>query len=405
MRPLDGVFVLDLSRVLSGPHCGRMLADLGAEVVKVEPPEGDLTRFSWPRLHSMATYYAQQNIGKRNISLDLKHPAGVALVRALAVKADVVLENFRPGVMDRMGLGYREIAGANPRVVYCSISGYGQTGPWVRRRAYAPVVQAETGITHGQGTARGGVFANDRYSHADVYTSLEAASAILAALYQRERTGAGQHIDVSMAETMLYVNEHLHYDLSGLEDPGEELPSFAPGDYPVLATGEGHAIVISGHPAAKGNFERFVRVLGKPELLDDPRFATVALRRRHYDELLDELRVWALGFDDLEAIEEALAAEGFAMGVLRTAAELAATEWAAARRAVVEVSDRGGGVIRIPNAPWHFSGAEVGIAEGAVPAYRGEHNRAVLAEHLGLSDAELDRLEAEGVLSARVPRR
>ena len=133
-----------------------MLADLGADVVKIEPPEGDMTRFSYPRRHSIATYFTQQNVGKRNLSLDLKKPAAVDLLHRLAARADVVLENFRPGVMARLGLGYEALAIHNPRLVYASISGYGHTGPWVERRAYAPVVNAESGTTWLQGEARGG---------------------------------------------------------------------------------------------------------------------------------------------------------------------------------------------------------------------------------------------------------
>jgi crotonobetainyl-CoA:carnitine CoA-transferase CaiB-like acyl-CoA transferase len=219
-RPLDGVRVLDLTRVLSGPHCTRMLRDLGADVIKVEPPAGDLTRFATPRRNGLSGYFVQQNVGKRNLSIDLSTTDGVAIVLALIECVDVLVENYRPGVMDRLGLG-NEIAHArNPRLVYASISGYGQTGPWVDRRAYAPVVEAETGIIASQGRAREGPLTKDPHSHADAYTSLETASAILAALYQRERTGRGQWLDVSMAETMMYANEHLHDALwEGDDDP------------------------------------------------------------------------------------------------------------------------------------------------------------------------------------------
>ncbi len=143
--------MLDFSRVLAGPHAGRMLADLGADVVKIEPPEGDMTRFAYPRRASIATYFTQQNCGKRNLSLDLKKPEALALLHGLVDKADVVLENFRPGVMDRLGLGPDALLARNPRLVYCSITGYGHTGPWTGRRAYAPVVGAEAGVTWLQG--------------------------------------------------------------------------------------------------------------------------------------------------------------------------------------------------------------------------------------------------------------
>ncbi|NBO84749.1 MAG: hypothetical protein EBV14_05315 [Actinobacteria bacterium] len=215
-RPLDGVRVLDFTRVLAGPHATRMLCDLGAEVIKVEPPVGDLTRFGQPRLNSLATYFIQQNVGKLNVSLNLDDERGVDIARRLAAISDVVIENFRPGVMARLGLGYEQLAASNPRLVYASISGYGATGPWVDRRAYAPVVNAEAGITKHQGDVRGGAYANDPFSHGDVYTGMETAAAILAALLQRERTGRGQFVDVSMAETLLYVNEKMRSISSAL---------------------------------------------------------------------------------------------------------------------------------------------------------------------------------------------
>jgi len=212
-RPLDGVRVLDFTRVLSGPHCGRMLSDLGAEVIKIEPPEGDLTRFAFPRVGSMSTYFAQQNIGKLNMSMNLKKPEAVELVKQLVAQSDVLIENYRGGVMDSLGLGYEILSEINPRLIYASITGYGTTGPWAHRRAYATVINAETGLTGIQADARNGELSNDPHSHADVYTGMEAAAGILAALFQREHSGVGQHVDVSMAQTMLYVNEHTQNEL------------------------------------------------------------------------------------------------------------------------------------------------------------------------------------------------
>jgi CoA:oxalate CoA-transferase len=399
--PLHGIEVLDLSRVLSGPHCTRMLCDLGADVIKVEPPDGDMTRFGFPRINSISSYFTQQNCGKRNVSLDLKRPEAVELVARLAERVDVVVENFRPGVMDRMGLGYDALHARNPRLVYASITGYGHDGPWTQRRAYAPVIGAESGITWIQGQARGGQYANDVLSHGDVYTALECLAGVLAALFQRERTGRGQRVEVSMAETMLSVNEHVHWELQDTADDGDEIPSFLPGDYPVLALADGTMVVVAGHPAAKSVFEQYVRVVERPELLDDPRFVTVGERRRHFDELVGALQDWAGKHNDPEVVEAAFAREGLAMGVLRTVREIGDSDWAAARGAVVAVPDRRGGTVRIPNSPWHFSQADSGVR--GQPAYRGEHNREVFGSLLGLGDDELDRLEAAGILSSRVP--
>ncbi|MEO8266498.1 MAG: CaiB/BaiF CoA-transferase family protein [Ilumatobacteraceae bacterium] len=402
-RPLDGVRVLDFTRVLSGPHATRMLCDLGADVIKVEPPEGDITRTVNPRVNGLATYFVQQNAGKRNISLDTRKPESVELLLRLAAFCDVVIENFRPGVLDRMGLGYEALSALNPGIVYASISGYGSTGPWAGRRAYAPVVGAETGITKEQGDVRGGHYANDPFSHADVYTALEAASAILAALFNRERTGRGDRIEVSMAETMLYVNEHAHDQLWDGDVPPEWIRSFGPGAYPVLTAANGESLVISGHPAERGTFERYMTAIERPELIDDPRFADVPSRLAQYTDLLDVLGAWASTMATPQVIESVMGEFGLATGTLRSLREVCETEWATERGAVVEVSDRGGGTLRLPNTPWRFASGDVGLR--GEPRYRGEDNRTVLAELLELDDAELDRLEADGVLSSRLPRR
>jgi crotonobetainyl-CoA:carnitine CoA-transferase CaiB-like acyl-CoA transferase len=381
-----------------------MLADLGADVIKVEPPEGDLTRFSAPRINGLASYFVQQNVGKRNISIDLTKPGATDIVLDIAEHCDVLIENFRPGVMARNGLDYDVVAARNPRIVYASITGYGTTGPWVDRRAYAPVVGAESGMTKSQGDARGGSYANDPHSHADVYTSLEACTAILAALVQRQRSGRGQRIDVSMAQTMLYVDEHAHDEL--WDGPVDEnaVRSFRPGDYIVATVASGETVVVSGHPAERGTFELFANALDRTDLLDDTRFADVRDRLANFDQLRDEITSTAATIADAAELERRFAEHRLAVGVLRSVRELCDTQWARERGAVVEVSDRGGGTIRVPNAPWRFSDAP-GVALRGEPRYRGEDNRAVLAELLGLDDASLDRLESTGVLSSRLPKR
>ncbi|MEL6889975.1 MAG: CoA transferase [Actinomycetota bacterium] len=399
--PLHGITVLDLTRVLSGPHCGRMLCDLGADVIKIEPPAGDLTRFSAPRRRGMATYFVQQNVGKRNVSLDLGTPDGVAVFLDLVAAADVVLENYRPGVMERLGCGPATMLERNPRIVIASISGYGQTGPWVGRRAYAPVVEAEAGLIAMQ--ARNGRDpTKDPSSHADVYAGMEACTGILAALLQRERTGRGQHVDISMAETMLYVNEHLHDLLWDGEADPNWIRSFRPDDYPVLTVANGERVLVSGHPAERGTFDLFVAAMGQPELLDDPRFVDVESRLAHLDDLVELLHSWAATMPDPDAMETRLAEHRLAMGRVRDPGELADTDWAVDRAAVVRVPDRSGGTVRVPNAPWTFSDAPDAGTDGE-PRYRGEDNRAVLAELAGYDDVRLDALEGAGVLSSRVP--
>ena len=401
-RPLEGIRVLDFTRVLSGPHSTRMLSDLGAQVIKVEPPEGDLTRFAYPRVGSMSTYFAQQNIGKLNISLDLKKPEAVDIIKELVTHCDVLVENYRGGVMDKLGLGYDVLSAINPQLIYASISGYGNSGPWSHRRAYATVVNAETGLTGLQARARGGDAANDPHSHADVYTGMEAAAAVLAALFQRTSTNVGQYIDVSMAQTMLYVNEHVQNELfEGVVPPGQ-IRSFQPGDYPILQTADGQHIVVSGHPAERGTFELFVSAMQKPELLQDPRFTDVESRLKNFDALRDIIRAWAHTMPHPQALEDVMAANGLAMGVMRTMDELTRTDWARERNVIINADDRSGSTFRVPNSPWVFSGSDTGTR--GQPKFRGEDNEAVLHELLGISPQRVAELTTQGVLSIRLPK-
>ena len=208
--PLDGLRVIDFTRVLAGPHCTKALRDLGAQVTKIEPPSGDLARVSLPHVGDMGLYYVQQNAGKRNLSIDLNWSDAREIVVDLCRNADVIVENFRPGTLKRFGLAYEDVRKFNPGVGYASLSGYGQATSWRNRPAFAPTVQAETGLTSIVEEHFGDALSEpkgDACSHADVYTGLQGVIAILAALNHRNRTGEGQNIDVSMAATMLSVNE------------------------------------------------------------------------------------------------------------------------------------------------------------------------------------------------------
>src|ERR1044071_143041 len=206
-RPLTGVRVLDFSTTIAGPHCGRLLADMGADVIKVESPEGDLMRSRPVQRQGQGTMFGQLNAGKRSIVLDLKKPAAIAAVKKLVAKVDIVLENYRPGVMKRLGLDYPELAKINPRLVYGAISGYGQTGPAAGRPAYAPVIHASTGydmahLFYQQGRQRPdncGIFV------ADYASGAYALGGILAALHQRHVTGKGQMVDVSLFEGLVRI--------------------------------------------------------------------------------------------------------------------------------------------------------------------------------------------------------
>ena len=215
--PLAGLKVLDFSRVLAGPFAGRMLSDLGADVVKVEPPDGDVTR-QWGRVVAgLPGYYFQQNAGKRNISIDLRAPGARELVLALARHADVLIENYRPDVMPRLGLGWDDLHAANPRLIMLSISGFGQGGPESHRAAYAPIVHAETGLMERAQRRSGGLPRRDLpLSVADTNAALHGLVGLLSAVIMRGRTGIGQHVDIAMVDATIATDDQLQYDLDGI---------------------------------------------------------------------------------------------------------------------------------------------------------------------------------------------
>jgi CoA:oxalate CoA-transferase len=403
--PLDGVRVLDFTRVLAGPHCTRMLVDLGAHVIKVEPPEGDTTRWTFPKVASIATYFSQQNCGKQNISLDLRQPESISLLLQLIDQIDVVVENYRPDVMDRLGLGWDVLHAKNPRLIYAAISGYGSTGMWANRRAYAPAIAAEMGTLALASDAHHGRVSSDPISHPDLFAGLECFAGILAALYARERTGKGQRVDVSMAETMLSINEHVHWilqrDIDGVSE-ADTVPSFRTEDYPVVTAATGERVLIAGHPAVEGTFQEYCRLIDRADLINDPRFATVELRKAKLSVLIDMISIWA-ATHDVDTLVSIVDANGFTVGVVRSVTEAATSAWAVERGAIVEIDNRAGGTVRIPNSPIRFSDSDAGV-RGQV-RYRGEDNRTVLHDLLGLADATLDDLEARGVISSRLPKR
>ena len=394
-RPLDGVSVLDLSRVLSGPSCGKALADLGADVVKVEPPEGDLTRTARPRVGGLPVYFAQQNCGKRCVSVDLARDAGRDVVFRLAAASDVVLENFRPGVLDKLGLGYDAVRAANPRVVYCSITGYGQDGPMAGRRAYAPVMHAELGLMEFTARRLHAAPRAEALSHADLYAGMQATVGILAALLQRERSGVGQHIDVSMAEVMLQSTEWTAVELAGGQ--GDLMHIFGSFNAPVLRLGDGTVVHVPGDPVS--SFPAWCNAMGRPELLDDARFATREARNDHREEMTALFQEFAATFSSFADFEAALSKAQLAVGEMRPLADAADAPWARARDALVDVGDEESGPLRLPRSPFRFSAAAAGTS--GRPAWQGQHNREVLREVLGLDEGAIDELARTGVLVER----
>jgi crotonobetainyl-CoA:carnitine CoA-transferase CaiB-like acyl-CoA transferase len=400
--PLAGLRVVDFSRVLAGPHCAKNLLDLGAEVIKIEPPGGDLSRQAFPRRGEVSGYYAQQNAGKRNLSIDLKVAGAREVVLRLCDAADVIVENFRPGTLNTFGLDYASVASRNPSVVYASISGYGQHGAWAGRMAYAPTVQAESGFTHntarqfgGDGTRGPGRLRTDSLSHADVYSGLHGTIAILAALQHRARTGEGQYIDIAMAAVMMSVNERVHADLSG-EDLGAERAILGATDAPFFVSPEGNTFVSPMSLVGSLTFPFYLSAMRRPDLADDPRFVTPELREANFEALHQIIQTWIWTFDDMASLDAQFDEAKIATGQLRDVSELAASDWAAEWGATREVPDRNGGRMTIPGPPWHFSRnpGELPVQE---PAKQGEHNAEIVKE-LGFDDATIADLVARAAL-------
>ena len=281
-RPLDGLRVLDFSTTIAGPHCSRLMADMGADVIKIESPEGDLMRSRPVQRDGAGTMFGQLNAGKRSIVLDLKQPEAMAAVKKLVSNVDIVVENYRPGVMKRLGLDYPELQKVNPRLIYCAISGYGQTGPGAGRPAYAPVIHAATGydMAHNfyqQGRERPdncGIFV------ADYASGAYAMGAILAALHQRHTTGKGQMVDVSMFETLVgMLLGEVNRAQFDFEMPSR--PMYGP-----IEAGDGYVMLAT---ASERTFQDMATAAGRRDWLTDPRFEKYADRRMNWGLLIDEL--------------------------------------------------------------------------------------------------------------------
>src|SRR6201991_98132 len=276
--PLEGIRVLDFSIMLAGPYCARLLADVGADVIKIEPPEGDDMRLRTPLRDGNSAYFGQLNAGKRSLALDLKSADAIKLVHRLIAETDIVVENFRPGVMDRLGLGYEALREINPRLIYCSISGYGQSGPAAERAAYAMIVHAESGFDRSlmryagdrDRPASGAVFV------ADLLGGIFGFSAIQTAMVQRERTGAGQHVDVVLMDCMLNL---LVYEL---QEAQFSAPVARPTYGPVRAK-DGDILIA---PITARNFAALCELTGQAELVDDARFNTVPARGANWTAMM-----------------------------------------------------------------------------------------------------------------------
>jgi crotonobetainyl-CoA:carnitine CoA-transferase CaiB-like acyl-CoA transferase len=384
--PLSGIRVLDLSRVLAGPFCTMILGDLGAEVIKIEHPEGGDDTRAWgpPFAAGESAYYLSVNRNKKSVLADLKSPRGREAVTALAARCDVVIENFRVGVAEKLGLGYARLSAENPGLVYCSITGYGRTGPYRDLPGYDFIIQAMSGLMSITGE-RDGEPMKLGVATVDLTTGLYAAVAILAALRRKEASGEGQHIDLSLMDSALswLANVGENYLVSG-EVPGRfgnAHASIVP--YQVFRAVDGFLAVGIGNDR---QFRRFCEIAGAPELAADERFATNPARVRNRETLiprLDEIfarretRFWI----------ESLWKEGIPAGPINTVDKALEDPHAAAREMVVAMPHPAAGSVRLIGSPMRLS--ETPVTYRHAPPSLGEHTAEVLRELLGMSEEEV----------------
>ncbi|MBV1906440.1 MAG: CoA transferase [Pseudomonadales bacterium] len=382
---LSGVRVLDFCGVVAGPFGTRLMADLGAEVVKVEPPTGDLLRGAPPRRDRKSPYFGQINCGKKSISVDLKNPGAVALILKLVTRADVVMQNFRPGVMRGFGLGYDDIVKHKPDIIYASVSGYGQHGPSSGWAAYAPIIHAASGYDLSVLSYQDGLDKplNGANATADYLAASLAMGAVTAALLKREKTGLGEEIDISMMEVMQNI---LAYEIQEQQFKVErERPNYGP-----VRTKDGYLIV---NPISPKNFSDLVHAVGHPEWLEQYPLNT-SERKNNWALLMAELEKWTLERSSVEC--EAIIREGGCpCSRYQEVWESMHGAQVDIREGVVEIDD-GAGPFLIPTTPLRLmhSEAKPGLT---VPALGGD-NLEVLQSWLGLSRAEISEFEQSGLL-------
>ncbi len=392
--PLTGITVLDLTRVLSGPYCTMVLADMGARVIKVEHPgKGDDTRH-WgpPFVAAESAYFLSINRNKESVTLDFKHPQGREVLDRLLARADVLVENFKPGTMDRAGFGWETLHARHPRLVYTSISGYGQTGPRRDEPGYDAVIQAEGGLMSITGDGDGPAYRLG-VAVSDIVAGMFAAQGVTAALFARERTGQGQRVDIGMLDTTaaLLTYQAGNYFATGQIPArlGNRHPTIAP--YETLPTADGEMVVAVGND---GIWKRFCPALDRPELADDPRFRTNRDRLTNYAALKPELQRTMVTRTRAEWTQRFRAAS-VPCGAVRDVAEVLADPQLAAREMVATLDHPTAGPTRVIGTPIKLSDTPGSIR--TPPPTLGQHTDAVLGE-LGYDQDMIASLKTSGAV-------
>ena len=386
-RPLQDISVLDFTTTIAGPHCTRLMADLGATVIKIEAAEGDLLRSRPPLRNGASTTYGQLNAGKQSIVLDLKRPEAREIAMRLLATTDILVENFRPGVMKRFGLDYAALKDRHSTLIYCAISGFGQTGPSSGLAAYAPAIHAASGFDLAHLSYQPGRVRPDNCGVyvADYFTGTYAFGAVMTALAHRHTTGRGQMIDVTMLETMVStLGPEVQMAQFDVEPPGR--PMFGP-----VRTKDGY---IMPAIASERSFQGLSKAAGREDWLTDPKFAVYSIRRGNWGLLIDELEIWSSTLTTAEC-QQAFDREGVPSSPYRTVREVMRDPQLAHRGALATVRDAGGS-FQVMNPPFRFSEATVGV--GGYAASLGENTRSVL-DAAGYTDAEIGALAASGVVT------
>jgi crotonobetainyl-CoA:carnitine CoA-transferase CaiB-like acyl-CoA transferase len=403
---LSHLRVLDLTRVLAGPWCTQLLADLGADVIKIERPGGGDDTRGWgpPYLKDAggadtteSAYYLAANRGKRSVTVDIGHAEGQRLLRTLAARCDIVVENFKVGQLARYGLDYASLAAADPRLIYCSITGFGQTGPYRDRAGYDFIIQGMGGfmsITGERDDRPGGGPQKAGVAISDLMTGMYAAVAILAAVAHRERTGAGQHLDLGLLDVMvaMLANMNMNYLVTGTPPGrvGNAHPNIVP--YQVFEAADGHLIIAVGNDA---QFARFCDIAGRPDLATDARFARNADRVRHRATLVPLLEAVVRGRPVAFWTAE-LEAAGVPCGPIHSIAQALSDPQVVARGLRIDLPHQLAPAVPLVGNPIRMSGTPPAYA-GAPPTL-GQHTEEVLGELAGLGAADIARLRAAGVV-------
>jgi crotonobetainyl-CoA:carnitine CoA-transferase CaiB-like acyl-CoA transferase len=389
VKPLDGILVIDLSRVLAGPYCTMALGDMGATVIKIEMPgNGDDTRaYGPPFLSGESTYFMSVNRNKKSMTLNLKHERGKEILRQLVCQGDVLVENFRPGTLDGLGFNYDAVHTLNPRLIYCSISGFGQTGPYAQRPGYDLIAQAEGGVMSLTGEPHDAPM-KVGLSFADITAGMNAFSGILLALLARQQTGDGQRIDVSLldCQVALLTYQAGIYFATGKspERLGNKHPSITP--YETFEASDGHIIIACGN---QGFWEKFCKLAGLEHLLADDRFATMKKRVENREALTPLVASAARTRSRLEWYE-LLEREGIPCGLIKDVAEVCTDPQVLARDMVVPLQHPTAGPIHVNGVPIKLSSTPGEVKNP--PPLLGQHTDEILSEILGYTASQIAEL-------------